>query len=140
MKLKPPETGIMGLWDAALPGFGLRTYPARNGHARRVYFCMTRVNGRQIRHRLGTVDGVMLADARRAARKVFEDAALGIHPKDRQGEEERAKANTFRAVAEDFLTDHGRHIGAATLAEYRRKLEQDVSPEWAARPFAERMG
>ena len=136
---KAPATGHIELFDTITPGLALRI----NAKGRRSYFVMPRVNGKQIKHKLGTTDELTLVDARDAARTVFRDAAKGIHPKEAQRrakrEAERAQSNTFRNIAETYLEDKGKGGGANLRSkdQIARRLENDIFPQWGARPLTE---
>ncbi len=71
---KNPEGGV--IWDTTTVGFHVRV-SARG----RAYYCMTRVKGgKQIRPKIGEVGVIELADARRKARAIIDQADRGIDP------------------------------------------------------------
>ena len=106
IKRKPPEKGTLELWDTIVPGLALRI-----GYGgTRSYTLTTRINGRQVRRKVGTTATHGLAEARQAAREVLSDAAKGKDTASRAAkkaateqarrEAERATGSTFRSVAE----------------------------------------
>jgi hypothetical protein len=60
--------------DLLLPGFGVRV--SVNG--KKSWFAVGRVNGRQVRHTIGTYRTVTLGEAREAARLILKDIQLGL--------------------------------------------------------------
>ncbi len=91
IKRKPPATGILELWDTVVPGLALRI-----GYGgRRTYTVTTRINGRQIRRKVGTTATHKLSQAREAARDILYHAARGLDP---YGKEARARAARLEQV------------------------------------------
>ncbi len=142
---KPPSKGILELWDSIVPGLALRI-----GYGgTRSYTVTTRINGRQVRRKVGTTITHTLAQARDAAREVLTDAAKGIDSAGRearkkavrqaQAEAERAEASTFRSVAEAWLADTGRGgaAGLRTRADTQRRLERTIFPALGRLPIEE---
>jgi integrase len=131
---KPPAAGYLELWDCHLPGFGLRI----GFGGKRSFQVMTRVNGRPVRHKLGTY-GIhpteTLAAARDEARKVFSAAQQGIIPKAAKKAAAlaaaRARKHTFASVAASYMADAAKDL--RTKDELQRKLEIDLLPEWGER-------
>jgi integrase len=90
--------------------------------------------GREIRH-----GALTLAEARRKAREWLDLISRGIDPKI---EEERQKAaarrlqaNTFAAVAADFLDQHA--VKLAKSAEAERIIKGEFVKRWGARPITD---
>ncbi len=142
---KPPEIGVLELWDTVVPGLALRI---GYGGAR-TYTVTTRIHGRQVRRKVGNTATHSLAEARQAAREVLIDAAKGKDTASREAkktaaeqarrEAERATANTFRSVAEAWLADTGKG-GGARLSSKRNilsQLEREVFPTLGAVPVLE---
>jgi len=142
---KPPEIGVLELWDTVVPGLALRI---GYGGAR-TYTVTTRIHGRQVRRKVGNTATHSLAEARQAAREVLNDAAKGKDTASREAkktaaeqalrEAERATANTFRSVAEAWLADTGKG-GGARLSSKRNilsQLEREVFPTLGAVPVLE---
>lgn len=128
VKQKSPPA--MELWDQALPGFGLRI-----GAKRRTYFAMARVDGKQVRHRIGTTDEHSLADARELARawlrnptsKGMQEAAASAAEQEAQ----HTKAGTFGAVAQRYLDrPRVKDKTLRTRSQIERRLKTDVPKDW----------
>ena len=73
---KPPKSGRIDLWDAELPGFGLRISSA----GRRSWQVMYRVDGRKRRLSLGIFPALPLKLARDTARATLKEVAKGNDP------------------------------------------------------------
>jgi len=133
--LKTPLTGQLDVWDATLPGFGVRI-----GHGGRKAFVVgTRINGRFKRFTLKPpYPQLSLADARAQAQKIIADAQSGIDPAAAQARERHAaialNRNLFGAVAGAFMQDHAANL--RSRSEMQRKLNVELLPAWADRPIA----
>lgn len=133
--LKPaaPEQRQYEVWDAVLPSFGIRVGSRGN----KAFVVMARVDGKLKRTTLGRYPHMSLADARKRAGKVIEDAACGIDQRELERSEkharERQRRNTFGAVAADFMVHHAIHL--RTKEEMQRKLDQDILPAWRDLPI-----
>jgi hypothetical protein len=73
--LKPATDRRYEVRDALLPGFGIRVSVSGG----KSWFVVARVDGRQVRHTLGTYPIVTLSEAREAARPVLKDIQLGVY-------------------------------------------------------------
>jgi integrase len=152
--LKPPLSGRTIVWDATLPGFGLRVAAPRPGsrEGRKTWIAMGRVEGKPVMETIGTLAQIPKVDkAREAARDAMAKMKRGTKPLDeRRAERERKKAEAeaaetaareavegqFKVVAERFLTEHiERNCSRKYAAEVRRILEHDVLPRWGGRPI-----
>ena len=131
---KPPAKDQIEHWDTLTPGFGLRV----SYGGRKAFVVLTRVNGRLQRFTLGSYPKLALVEARDKAERIIKDAAKGISPKDRDAEERRKaqadQRNTFRAVAEEFMADHAKHL--RTRGEMQRMIDVDLLPAWGEKPMA----
>jgi integrase len=131
---RTPTKGQIDYWDTLTPGFGVRV----SYGGRKAFVVMTRVNGKLQRFTLGSYPKLSLAEARDQAERIIKDAAKGISPKEREGEEKRkaqaARRNTFGAVAADFMQDHAKNL--RTRDEMQRKLNVELLPHWGDRPIA----
>src|SRR5712691_9322115 len=99
--IKPPASGRIEIWDAMLPGFGLRV----SEKGSKSWVVLYRVHGRSMGKRrltLGRYPIISLAKARERARKIFEVASEGIDPTEAQAPV-RAPAPSFEKVAEQFI-------------------------------------
>ena len=86
-------------WDDDIPGFGARL---RKGGSRTVVF-QYKLGGKQRRMTLGSVTAIDVGKARETAKDLYAKVRLGQDP---QGEKIKSKieaAETFKAVAEEFL-------------------------------------
>ena len=70
----PPGKPDLLVHDTKLPGFGLRLFASRKGH----YFCRYQVGNRQVRTKLGPIEGSALADMRKRAAIMLTDARAGV--------------------------------------------------------------
>src|SRR6516164_1471007 len=134
------------LRDSIVPGFGVRVNderdPSRPGKAAHISFTLyTRYPGSSAptRRALGRYPALSLEQARAKAAQWRELIAKGIDP---AIEEERARlaerrkrANTFGAVAEDFIRDKvsAERAGRAVEGDLRREF----IAVWGNRPIAE---
>ena len=153
IRRKPPETGILELWDSVVPGLALRIHAG----GKRSYCVTARIKGRhvdgrpkeQVRRTIGTTVTHSLAQAREGAREILHDAAKGVDSASKEAkkvaaeqarrEAERATAKTFRTVAEAWLADTGRG-GGARLSRKKNILsqfEREVFPTLGAVPVTE---
>ncbi|MDH3474560.1 MAG: integrase arm-type DNA-binding domain-containing protein [Rhodospirillales bacterium] len=124
----PPAAGRLDLWDAELPGFGLRV--ASTG--RRSWQLMYRHGGRKRRLQLGGYPALPLPLAREAALDALEAVAAGRDPA-----AERAALTggtlTFERLAEAYLARYAKPRKASWQAE-QRMIERDLLPAWRRRP------
>ncbi len=113
------------IWDELLPGFGLRI-----GKTKKTFFVMTRIDGKQRRITVGNAALMSLREARETARDILRDAAQGVAPQARERAQEReeqlARQDTFRAAAEAYMLEHGRHLKSGV--ELQRKLDRMILP------------
>jgi len=61
--------------DLLLPGFGIRVSVG----GKKTWFAVGRVDGRQVRHTIGSYPTVTLGEAREAARLILKDIQLGLY-------------------------------------------------------------
>src|SRR5690349_6651788 len=97
-RMRPPNAGRLEVWDAALPGFGVRI--TENG--KRSWVLCTRLSGHPIALTLGTWPATALAKARDLAREAINDVARGDDPRAKK-KRPAAVPHTFAAVANDFV-------------------------------------
>jgi len=141
-RLRHPETGQVDYFDASFPAFGLRV-----GKTSKVYFLMTRIDGKQVRLSVGRArteaypGGMTLADARKLAGEWQAAAAAGDDPRlekqAKRQDKEDARRNTFATVAAQFLRSYvARNVRESTAKEYRRALQGPDVAKWADRPIS----
>jgi integrase len=127
-RVRPPAAGRTELFDAHLPGFGLRV--SAGGH--RSWFLFYRFGGRQRRHTIGTLAAVpRVEEARERAREVLRDVARGLDP----AAEAVAKpaALTLAELGATFIERHAKPRNR-TWRGTARLLERHVYPAWGERP------
>lgn len=134
-RLGPPAEGRKTVWDAIVPGLGVRM----TANGAKSWVVKYRVDGKQIMETLGTVariDGV--TNARALARASIEKAERGENPvEERRVEAKRAETNTVAAAVGRYLAHCDRTLKPKTATEWRRIFEHDVLPRWGERPIAE---
>jgi integrase len=108
------------IWDAELPGFGIRI---TDKHLSFIFAGRYPGSKHWTRREIAAVDAISLAAARDIARDWIELAKKGVDPKTEmerlQREQARKKAITFAMVAEDFIAE--RVIGANPDRPIQRK-------------------
>jgi integrase len=141
--LKPASPGSRYvIWDTEVPNFGLRVTDA----GKISFIVMRRMDGKLLRrvvaeHRTGAeyTEG-LLSNARDDARRALEDMRQGVDPKQKraiaQKERLAAQANSFGAVAEDFIK---RHVlpKLKTGKEVESAIRRELIPVWGDRPIGE---
>ena len=133
---KKPEGGV--IWDTTITGLHVRV--STRGRA---YYCMTRVRGgRQIRPKIGEVGVIELADARRKARAIIDQADAGVDPKETarlaEREAKRKKFNTFASVADQFMAAPERAgLNPNTREQYMSLFETRLLPRFGDMPVSE---
>jgi len=132
--IRAPRAGRREYPDAIVPGLAFRI---TDGDAKS-WTVRTRVNGRQLRVTLGPYPRISLAAAREKARRMLDLADKGKDPRlemQRQRDAEtRRQADTFAAVAEQFIE---RHAKQRRWPEFERILRRDVIPKWRHQPISE---
>jgi integrase len=130
--------------DAKLTGFGVRVSTAS-----KTYFVYTRIKGRsndagrylEVRESIGRHGIIRFEDAKSKAKKILEDAAIGISPDDRQREAETlAKIETAKGVTlgdlfKEYLT-WNKQLKESTKANYRTHIDCYLA-DWKDRPIRE---
>jgi integrase len=136
--LKPAKPGKhYDRMDDVVRGLGVRVSET----GRRTFVLVARYPGstNPTRRALGQYGALTLEQARARARDWIELIRKGIDP---AGEEERARlaeqrkrANTFAAVAEDFIKD--KLPGERKGTEVERDIRREFIPAWGGRPIVE---
>ena len=104
-KAKPPLNGRLEIWDAMLPGFGLRI----TDKGKKSWVVMYRLGGRSARKQrltLGSYPRLSLAKAREQARDALLQVSKGIDPALKA--KELQHADTFEIVATQFIERHAK--------------------------------
>ncbi len=135
-KTKPPSKpgDRIEIWDALLPGFGLRI----TDKGARTYFVMYRADtpeGRKQRPlKIGDAAVVDLAEARERARDALREVARGADPAEQRRPAQRQTGDTVKIVANDYLERYVRkNTRASTYRETKRIFDVDVLPLWRHR-------
>ena len=124
---EPPASGRLELWDAELPGFGLRITPA----GQRSWQVMYRIEGRKRRLTLGSFPALPLKLARDAARATLKEVAKGNDPA-AQRATLRSGALTFARFAEAYVERYAKREKRTWRAD-ARMIEADLLPAWGPR-------
>jgi hypothetical protein len=90
------------VFDEELPGFGLRLR-ASGDRVRRSWIAQYRAAGRTRRVLVGSVEKVAPPDARKAARKILAEVALGGDPQGTKAAVRREAGRTVRSVVDAYL-------------------------------------
>ena len=90
------------VWDAAVPGFGVRV----TDKGKTTFVVMRRLRGKVARRALGQYPIMPLAKGREAGLEALRDIEQGIDPKEKKEAAARAdahrRANSFASVAENL--------------------------------------
>ena len=124
---EPPPSGRLELWDAELPGFGLRVTPA----GQRSWQVMYRIEGRKRRLTLGSFPALPLKLARDAARATLKEVAKGKDPA-AQRASLRSGDLTFARFAEAYLERYAKREKRTWRAD-AGMIERDLLPAWGHR-------
>jgi integrase len=127
---KPPASGRIEYWDAALPGFGLRV---TDKGAKSWTVLFRAPDGQQRRVTLGKYPILPLADARDLARDVLLQVEKGIDPAARKAEERRLRSDRsdrrFQLVVEEFIERHAKPNNRGWQRQ-DRDLRREFLPYW----------
>jgi integrase len=93
-----------------------------------------RLHGKANMLALGAYPSVSLADARRKRDEAAVLVAQGVNPAHHRKTE---AANTFKTIAEEFLSDQAKVWTPHTLRQRRNLLESDVYPAFGDRPITD---
>ncbi len=124
---KPPKSGRVELWDAELPGFGLRISSA----GRRSWQVMYRVDGRKRRLSLGIFPALPLKLARDTARATLKEVAKGNDPA-AQRASVRSGELTFERFAQAYIERYAKRSKRTWKAD-ARMIENDLLLAWGRR-------
>jgi integrase len=140
--IKPAEEGKrVVIYDAQIPGFGIRVGDKSSPHDVGSFVLITRFPGSNnpVPRRIGDYPAMSLAKAREIARAWREDVRQGVDPKvkeaERRRQEERRRADTVEAAFEGYAEE--RLSTLRTGDEVKRAIKNHVLGIWAARPISE---
>jgi integrase len=127
-RLKTPEHGRIECFDASFPAFGVRV--SQTGRKSWIFFY--RYHDRLRRLTIGTYPTKSLAEAREAAHNAQRKLEQGIDPGDEKATQraaERARRNSFEAVATDFIDKYAKRKNRDwRKAQYL--LNKEALPYW----------
>jgi integrase len=127
---KAPRSGETFVWDAQVPGFGLRVYAS----GRRVFLYQYRISGRSRRMVLGGSPSITVDHARDLAIAAAAKVADGTDP---QGNDSDAlQDKTFADVFPEYLAERRGKLAARTVSEYERLWEKTLAPTFGAKRVA----
>jgi len=134
---KAEPGGRLELWDANMPGLGLRVAPETpQGPGTKTWFVRYRVAGAQRRMKLGTYPALSLSAAHDAARDIFKQVSKGEDPAVAKCVEPPAAPETFAAVAEEFITRHVRVKNRPVTAKgAERIIRVELITAWGTKPI-----
>jgi integrase len=126
------------IWDAKIPGFGLRVAPT----GLKVFMLVYRHQGKSRRLALGRYPFVSLAEARNKAIAALKDLASGIDPagdpEAEAAEAARLESYTFAKAVDAFVRLHcQRYNRAVTARDTERILNNRFVSRWAKRDIRE---
>ena len=121
-----PAGKRLEIWDDLVAGFGVRV--TDTGH--KTFVAYARFRGVPSRRTIGVVGKIKLADARADARWMLEAALRGEDP---AADARDARANTFGAALEQYITKHVRKQKRAKDTE--RELRNYLLAAWERRPL-----
>jgi integrase len=138
LEKKPPASGTTrDVDDGVVPGLKVRVMPS----GERSFVLVARYPGSSnpTRRSLGMYGELTLEEAREKARRWRDLLRKGIDPKEEVARqkltEQRKRANTFAAVAEDFIAD--KLPSERKGREVERDIRREFIPLWGKRPITE---
>jgi integrase len=140
IKPAPPGKRLI-IWDAQIPGFGIRVTDRSAADEKGAFVLVTRFPGSKnpTPRRIGDYPAMSLAKAREIARGWREDIRQGFDPKvkeeQRRRQEERRRADSFSAVFAAFAEDHLSTLRSGD--DVKSAIERRVLPTWGDRPVSE---
>ncbi len=118
-----PETRDYFVWDSQIAGFGLRVMPS----GAKTYQAQYRKGGRTRRVSLGRHGKITVDEARKLAKDVMGQVAMGENPA--EDISQHRKAPTVAALCERFFESHVmERCKPSTQREYRRAIDLFINP------------
>jgi integrase len=132
-----PRAAEYSIMDAVVPALGVRVLPS--GAVSFILGARFPGGAHYTRRALGGYGELTLEQARKKAREWLELIGRGVDPQiqiERQRQAQaRQRANTFAAVAEQFIERHVRKTRKAAVVE--RELRREFIACWASRPITD---
>lgn len=111
------------VWDSQIGGFGVRVMPS----GAKTYQAQYRKGGRTRRVSLGRHGKITVDEARRLAKDVMGQVAMGVNPAEEIALERRAP--TVASLCDRFFKEHAEErCKPSTQKEYRRALDLFIKP------------
>ena len=124
-----PGQGQVEIWDAQIPGFGLRI----SAKGRKSFVLLYRHQGRPRRLTLGAYPGVTLAAARARAHAALGEVADGGDPgREKIEERRRPDVEGFEALIDEFIEKYAKPRNRG-WRETERILRRDFLARWGNR-------
>ena len=121
--IRPPETGVDKYWDLAVSSFGLFVYSS----GKKTWKLMYRVKGQLKNKKLGVYPALSLADARKDAEEILQNATKGI---DLVEERKKPDENIpFKVIAQDYLEMHAKPKKRQWKTD-ERLIDNELLPKW----------
>ena len=140
--IKPVPTGKrVIIWDAAVPGFGIRISEKSTAQNIGAFVLVSRFPGGRhpVARRIGDYPATSLADARTKARAWREDLTKGIDPAVKEEERRRAEQarrdDTFAAAFDQFAQRHLALLRTGKAVE--QTIRRIVTPKWGDWPLSD---
>ena len=132
-KIAAPDKGQREVWDAKLPGFGVRV----STKGARSFVLMYRLGGRARRLTIGRYPLISLADARDEAKKALLDVKEGRDPAYEKRREARPVPTRpfFDMVVRTFVEDYAK-VHNRSWKETERILNREFVSKWKGRGIA----
>jgi integrase len=112
------------VWDSQIAGFGVRIMPS----GAKTYQAQYRKGGRTRRVSLGRHGKITVDEARRLAKDIMGQVAMGDNPAEQIAQERRAP--TVAALCDRFYQQHAQErCKVTTQKEYRRALDLFIKPK-----------
>ncbi len=122
---RPPERGREQLWDATLPGFGLRI----TDKGKKSWVLMYRIRGRQRRLTIGSYPAFSLSEAREEARAALRDLERGNDPVEGKLAAKRKPPTLFSESVDQFIELYAKPKNRG-WKETHRLLKNNVEPHF----------
>ena len=125
--LKPPAAGRIDYWDKNFSGFGLRI----SDRGTRTWMLMYRTqDGRQRRLKIGTFEGMNLAEAHKKARAAASEVEHGRDPA--VARDANRAGETIEGLSKLYIDKHAKP-NKRSWQNDQRMLNLDVLPAWKGR-------